>query len=76
VGIASREAAIIRNGVCSLETPQIGGTTHKSSAIIAMTASPSADVQKQCLGAGMNEFLPKPFNPGDLREAVQRYLEM
>ena len=42
--------------------------------IIAMTASPSSDVQTQCTTAGMNEFMPKPFNPSDLRDAVKRYL--
>lgn len=42
--------------------------------IIALTASALLEVQKEVLGAGMNDFITKPFNPEDLYKKIARAL--
>ncbi len=42
--------------------------------IVALTASTQHEVQQECLQAGMNECLPKPFLRGDLLRVVRRYV--
>jgi len=41
--------------------------------IIALTASAMEDDRMDCLMAGMQDFLPKPFTPEDLVDALARY---
>ena len=43
--------------------------------IIAMTANAFAEDKARCLEAGMNEFLIKPFNPGELFSVLLKWLE-
>jgi len=43
--------------------------------IIALTAAAFKDEQDECLAAGMDSFLAKPFEPGDLYAAVERSVE-
>ncbi len=42
--------------------------------IIAMTAHVMAGDREKCLEAGMNDFLPKPVQPGDLEALLERWL--
>lgn len=40
--------------------------------IIALTASVSVDSQAEVIKSGMNDYLTKPFNPKDLKRALQK----
>jgi len=42
--------------------------------IVALTASAMPHEMKECLAAGMNDYLPKPFNPDDLLAVLCRWL--
>ena len=42
--------------------------------IIAMTANAMADDRDQCLKAGMDDYLPKPFKRTQLHEVIARWL--
>ena len=39
--------------------------------IIALTAAAMTDINEQILGAGMNDYVSKPFKPKDLIEKIQ-----
>ena len=43
-------------------------------AIVAMTASASADEKADCLHAGMNDILSKPFSEEDLSRLLVSWL--
>ncbi len=47
---------------------------HRDTPIIAMTANVFADDKIQCLNAGMNDFLVKPFNPDEFFATLLRSL--
>ena len=47
----------------------------KSIPIIAMTANAYEEDVRQCLEAGMNHHLPKPFEPTELFETLVRYIK-
>ena len=42
--------------------------------IIAMTASAMQADRERCLQAGMNDFIAKPVQPGELAEMLARWL--
>lgn len=41
--------------------------------IIAVTANAEVADQKRCIEAGMNDFIPKPFNAKMLKDAIQKW---
>ena len=61
------------NGVeATQEIRQLPG--YRGTPIIAMTANAFAEDKAQCLAAGMNDFLTKPFNPDELFDVLLRAL--
>jgi PAS domain S-box-containing protein len=61
------------NGVdATRQIRQIPG--YQDTPIIAMTANAFAEDKAQCLAAGMNDFLIKPFNPNELFVILLRLL--
>ena len=44
--------------------------------IIAMTANAMNEDKDQCLDAGMNGFIPKPFRQEDLRETLRQVISL
>ena len=49
--------------------------THPAIEIVALTANFSDQVRQQCLAHGMQAFLSKPIDAGDLWATVSRYLK-
>lgn len=47
---------------------------NKSTPIVALTANALYDVKNQCLQAGMNDFLAKPYKKALLQEVLTRWL--
>ena len=41
--------------------------------IIALTAHTNQSVIDRCTESGMNDYIPKPFTPGELQEILSRY---
>ncbi len=41
--------------------------------IIALTASATGNVKERCRENGMNDFISKPFNPGDFYQRIKKY---
>jgi CheY-like chemotaxis protein len=61
------------NGIeATQEIRQLPG--YRDTPIIAMTANAFAEDKAKCLQAGMNDFLIKPFNPGQLFAVLLRSL--
>lgn len=40
--------------------------------VVALTAAATADEIQECMAAGMNDFIPKPFMPEQLTEVIDR----
>ena len=55
-------------------TRQIRSRFNKTVPIIAMTAHALASEQEECLKAGMNDFLSKPFKMEELQQLIRKYL--
>ncbi|CAN5331568.1 hypothetical protein BH09BAC4_BH09BAC4_10930 [soil metagenome] len=55
-------------------TRQIRTKFNKTVPIIAMTAHALASEQEECLKAGMNDFLSKPFKMEELQQLIRKYL--
>jgi len=49
---------------------------HGDTPIVALTASAYQEDRDQCRAAGMNDFLPKPYRGGPLREMVARMMKI
>ena len=48
---------------------------YENTPILAMTANAFAEDKERCLEAGMNDFLTKPINPGQIFSSLLGWLE-
>lgn len=49
---------------------------YKNLPIIALSASAISDFRIKAIKVGMNEFVTKPFNPGELHNVISRFLKI
>lgn len=66
-------------GIDGFETTRrirsIEGESGEESIIIAMTAHAMDGDREKCLKGGMDDYIPKPFNPEDLQHKLKYYLK-
>ena len=55
----------------SIRAPR--GAADRHIPIIAMTANAMPATSEKCLAAGMDDYLTKPIDPGQLRAALNRW---
>lgn len=60
---------------CARAIRQLSDPKKSKVPIIALTASALMEVQREVKGAGMNDFVTKPFNPRDLYKKIARNLQ-
>ncbi len=58
---------------CTSEIRRLPGDFYKNLPIIALTASSIPDIKDKAYLAGMNDFVSKPFNPGELYKKIAAY---
>jgi len=46
----------------------------RNTPVIAITGAVSSADRDACIKAGMNDFIPKPFNPRDLYSKIVKYI--
>jgi CheY-like chemotaxis protein/HPt (histidine-containing phosphotransfer) domain-containing protein len=49
---------------------------HHSIPILALTAHVLPEERQRCEDAGMSDYIPKPFKPGELRERVEHWAQV
>jgi len=52
------------------------GDKYKNLPIIALTASAMLDIKDQAFVVGMNDYVSKPFNPGELHKKIAMYSKL
>jgi len=55
---------------------ELPGDKYKNLPIIALTASAMLDIKDQAFVVGMNDYVSKPFNPGELHKKIAMYSKL
>lgn len=55
---------------------ELKATKYKKLPIIALSASAISDFRTKAIKVGMDEFVTKPFNPGELHDVISRFLKI
>ena len=63
------------NGLNGYEATRVLRDEGIKTPIVALTAYATETDAQKCRDAGCDDYLPKPFSPGQLHETVAKYLQ-
>ena len=63
----------VMDGFEASRSIRLGDESIRQIPIIALTAHANQSIINKCTESGMNDYIPKPFTPGELQDILMRY---